>query len=254
VPHVSPGATAMDLVAPPDGGTEVPEQTQPSGERSFVRVIPDDGVQAEAAAAWARELGVLRTAAVSSGTDFGDQMTEEFAEEAAGLGIDVETFDLGDELPKGVELVYLGVEGVGQLRIGLPPLGSPDPPLMSSDALLDLNLTSEILLTASAQSPDQLPPAGQDFVTAFEDEYGRAPGPYAAYAYEAMALVLDAIERAGADAEDRRAVLDELLATRERESVLGTYSITPLGNTTLETIAGYRIEESELVFDEPLEP
>jgi branched-chain amino acid transport system substrate-binding protein len=254
VPQVSPGATALDLVAPPDGSAEVPDAVQPSGERTFLRVIPDDGVQAEAAAAWARGLGVRRAAAVSSGTTFGDRMTEEFAEEAAGLGIDVRRSEVGDELPDGLELVYLGVEGVGQRRIDLPPVGSPDPPLMSSDALLDVGLAGEILLTASAQSPEQLPPAGQDFAAAFEREYGRPPGPYAAYGYEAMALVLDAIERAGSGAEDRRAVLDELLATRDRDSVIGTYSITAIGNTTLDAIAGYRLRDGEPVFDRPLAP
>jgi hypothetical protein len=78
--------------------------------------------------------------------------------------------------------------------------------------------------------------------------------PFALYGYEAMALVLDAIERAGDEAEDRRAVRDELLATTDRDSVLGTYSITPLGNTTLEELAGYRIRDGELVFDRSLEP
>ena len=123
---------------------------------------------------------------------------------------------------------------------------------MSSDALAGERALPDFLMTASAQDPEQLPPPGQDFAASFDSEYDRAPGPYAAYGYEAMALVLDAIERAGGEAEDRSAVLDELLATADRDSVLGTYSITAIGNTTLDAIAGYRVRDGQPVFDEPL--
>ena len=51
------------------------------------------------------------------------------------------------------------------------------------------------LATSAALDPSQLPAAGQRFAAAFEDAYGRAPGRYAAYGYEAMALVLD-VDRA----------------------------------------------------------
>ena len=84
MPQVSPGATAIDLAAPPDGGTEVPDDAQPTGERTFLRVIPDDRVQAEAAAEWARELGARAVAVVTDGSQFGDLMAEEFSEAARG--------------------------------------------------------------------------------------------------------------------------------------------------------------------------
>jgi branched-chain amino acid transport system substrate-binding protein len=253
VPQVSPGATAIDLAAPPDGGTEVPEDVQSTGERTFLRVIPDDKVQAEAAAAWARKLGAERVAVVSDGSAFGDQITEEFAEAAAALGIGAEESRPDEEPASGIELIYLGLDRVDEgLSLDLSEAGSTDPPLMSSDALAGERALPDFLMTASAQDPEQLPAPGQDFAAAFESEYDRAPGPYAAYGYEAMALVLDAIERAGGEAEDRSAVLDELLATADRDSVLGTYSITAIGNTTLDAIAGYRVRDGQPVFDEPL--
>jgi branched-chain amino acid transport system substrate-binding protein len=274
LPQVSAASTALDLVGPPEGGTEVPELVQPSGERSFVRVIPDDGVQAEAAAAWARQLGMRRAAAVSDSSELGDQMVEEFAEAASGLGIDVVESGLQGDLPSQSQLIYLAGDGErAGLQLQVVAAG-PGPLLMATDVLLlDADYLADITephrivgftlggeplerrlrLTAAAQAAEQLPPSGQEFAAAFEDEYGRAPGPYAAYGYEAMALVLDAIQRAGEEAEDRRAVLGELLATRDRESVLGTYSITAVGNTTLDAIAGYRIEAGEPVFDRGLE-
>src|SRR5262245_20692240 len=56
--QVSPASTAGDLVSPFPGSKEVPKHVQPSGRRTFGRVIPDDEAQAEAGAAWAKDLGV----------------------------------------------------------------------------------------------------------------------------------------------------------------------------------------------------
>jgi branched-chain amino acid transport system substrate-binding protein len=57
-----------------------------------------------------------------------------------------------------------------------------------------------------------------------------------------MAVVLDAIERAGDGGTDREAVIDAFLDTSDRESVLGTYSIDEVGDTTLNRLTGYRVE------------
>jgi branched-chain amino acid transport system substrate-binding protein len=56
-----------------------------------------------------------------------------------------------------------------------------------------------------------------------------------------MAVVLDSIRRAGDSGTDREAVTDAFFATADRESVLGTYSIDELGDTTLDRMAGYRL-------------
>jgi branched-chain amino acid transport system substrate-binding protein len=66
-----------------------------------------------------------------------------------------------------------------------------------------------------------------------------------------MAVVLDSIERA-AEPDDRSAVIDSFFATEDRESILGTYSIDEVGNTTLDAISGYRVEDGRPVFDSPL--
>jgi branched-chain amino acid transport system substrate-binding protein len=279
VPQISPASTALDLVVDPENPGEPPDELQPSGERTFMRVIPDDGVQADAAAAWARELDARSVLIVEDGSAYGESIAEEFSEQVAAEGISViAERRLPQRKPRGSWLGALRAPGAFDADLVYLAGASPDllpelssgvtlairgrPPIMlASDALLppatrrSLDLFSSFLrFTSSAQDPEQLPPAGEDFASAFRDEYGRAPGLYAAYGYEAMALVLDAIERAGAEAEDRRAVLDVLFATSDRESVLGTYSITAVGNTTLDAIAGYRIEGGEPVFDRALAP
>ena len=64
-----------------------------------------------------------------------------------------------------------------------------------------------------------------------------------------MNLVLDAIERAGDDGNDRQAVIDSVFDTKGRESVLGTYDIDENGDTTLTDYGVYSIEGGELTFD-----
>ena len=58
-------------------------------------------------------------------------------------------------------------------------------------------------------------------------------GPYALYGYEAMSVVLDAIRSAGSRGNDRQAVIERFFAVKNRDSVLGRYSIEADGETTL---------------------
>jgi branched-chain amino acid transport system substrate-binding protein len=57
-------------------------------------------------------------------------------------------------------------------------------------------------------------------------------------------------ERLGADCSDRQAMIDALLATKGRDSVLGTYDIDENGDSTITDYGVYRVQDGELVFDE----
>ena len=67
-----------------------------------------------------------------------------------------------------------------------------------------------------------------------------------------MVLLLDAIKRDAAPTAARsrvRASYKQLLATKNRQSVLGTYSIDANGDTTLTDYGLYKIVNGKLVFD-----
>ena len=66
------------------------------------------------------------------------------------------------------------------------------------------------------------------FVAAYEKEYGEKPNGFAALAYDATNLMLDALERAGE--ADTEKVNDAILATKDFETVTGTVSIDALHN------------------------
>jgi hypothetical protein len=123
---------------------------------------------------------------------------------------------------------------------------------------LDEAVVDRVFITNPTVIPSAYPPAGQQFLDDFRAAYGHEPEPYAIYGYEAMSLVLDAIDRAGEDAAatdaGRAAVVDAVFATRDRESVLGTYDINAYGDTTLTVYGGNVVADGELAFDHVIEP
>jgi branched-chain amino acid transport system substrate-binding protein len=68
-----------------------------------------------------------------------------------------------------------------------------------------------------------------------------------------MAVILDSIRRAGDSGDDREAVVDAFFDTRDRDSVLGTYSIDEVGDTTLDRLAAYSVIAGRPVFGRALQ-
>ena len=235
-------------------GDQVPEDIQPTGERTFGRVIPSDEAQAEAAAGWAKRLGATRVGAVSDGSRFGRR---------DGRGLHGRPPTGLTRRPRcGADLLVLRRHRRRRPRAGQErPRAVPAQTVIASDALIGSPSCAgfpagdfscpEVAgrrprAARRARSPRpprihrscRLPASG--FVRAFRGRYRRAPGRYAAYGYEAMAVVLDSIRRAGDSGDDRDAVVDAFFDTQDRDSVLGTYSIDEVGDTTLDRLAGYR--------------
>lgn len=239
--QVSPASAASDLVSE-FVDSDKPSKFQPGEDRTFGRVIPSDFAQGEAAAAWANELRWTRVGIRDDGSRFGEVLARGFETGAADAQFDLEQGRLG-------AFTYLA----GSRELVEPIRGEPfdtsgGPARMASDAMLAPYASPSptdppLLATAAALDPSQLPPAasgGGGFVTAFEAEYGRAPGRYAAYGYESMALILDSIGRAS-DPADRSSVVTAFFETSDRQSILGAYSIDEVGNTTLSRMGGYEI-------------
>lgn len=86
---------------------------------------------------------------------------------------------------------------------------------------------------------DDYPPAGEDFFESFEEEYGRAPDRYAIYGYEAVGLIVDALDRLekSGQAVNQAAVAASALAIKDRFGPVGHYDVLPSGQTTLYVFA-----------------
>ena len=99
-------------------------------------------------------------------------------------------------------------------------------------------------------------PGGKQFLAAYKAKYGVSdPDPYAIYGYEAMQLGLQTIAKLGANGDNKADVLKALFATKNRNSVLGTYSFNSDGDTTLKSYGLYKVgSNGDPVFDKTLTP
>jgi len=109
------------------------------------------------------------------------------------------------------------------------------------------DVAKKVKLTVATLSPDSYGEAGKKFFADYEAEYGeKNPNPYSIYGFEAMSLTLDAIARSKTG--KREDIVKALFATKDRDSPLGTYSIDPMGDTTLTDYGVYKVENGEQVF------
>ncbi|MGI8460117.1 MAG: ABC transporter substrate-binding protein, partial [Solirubrobacterales bacterium] len=113
--QVSAGSTAVDLAQESSASDDVPDLAQPTGERTFGRVIPNDIKQAGAGAVWADELKIQIPSVIEDGSEFGEVVGDEFNEEAEALGLGIRrAYSLvsGTGDPNAADLIYLAGEEV----------------------------------------------------------------------------------------------------------------------------------------------
>ena len=74
----------------------------------------------------------------------------------------------------------------------------------------------------------------QEFVTAFQEEYGKEPDQFAAQAYDGLYIIAEALKKAGE--ADRDQLRDALAETKDFEGVLGTISFDEVGDVVMDPI------------------
>ena len=282
IAQVSPGNTAVGITSDDPGASPgEPDKYYPTGNRTYARILPKDTYQGAALATLAKEEDCASAYILNDREVYGNGLASnvELSAEKVGLeikgneGIDknaanyrslalkiadsgaecfiysgitannaVQLFkDMAVALPDGA---LLGPEGVGETGFFDPEEGGLPP-----------DVAERVLITIPGLAPEEYPPAGQEFLEAYEAEYGeKNPDRYAVYGYESMSLILDAIERAGADGSDRAAVVEQILATKDREGVFGKYSFDENGDITLTPYGVYRIEDGAMAFERSVEP
>jgi branched-chain amino acid transport system substrate-binding protein len=146
---------------------------------------------------------------------------------------------------KGVQ-VFKDVNAVNPTMKLFGPDGVAESPFASK---LPKSVQKLTYITNPTLDPKLYPPAAQDFFKTFKSKFGKEPEPYAIYGYEAMKVALLAIQNAGDKGNDKQAVIDAFFKIKDRDSVLGKYSIDKGGDTTLSDYGADRVEGGKLVFD-----
>jgi branched-chain amino acid transport system substrate-binding protein len=273
--QVSPSNTALGLTKSGDGAASgEPDKYYPTGKRTYGRVVPIDTIQGAAQAQYMKDEGVTSVYILNDQEVYGLGVAANTKSAAEKLGIKIAGEDgwdgkaanyraLASKIKSsGADAVFTG----GIIDNNAPQLykdlhaAMPDADLFGPDGVATVDFTKEIpadvqaktYLTAPTVSPDELPPAGQKFYKDYEAEYGEPQDqidPYAVYGYEAMDAVLDSIDQ-GKD--DRAAVVKAFFSIKDKDSVLGTYSIDPDGDTTLTTYGAYIAKGGKLVFSKSI--
>jgi branched-chain amino acid transport system substrate-binding protein len=256
--QISPSNTYVGLTRSEGACCGEPARYYPSGSRHYGRVTPPDHTQAHALLAYARDRGRKRIALVHDGEVYGEGLARLVQSRAAAYGIETVTFaPYGRSNARAIARLIrrrkadaMMFGGITQNRAvalwGAVHRRNRKIDLYGPDGVAESSFTERIprssrsrtFITNPTLHPFAYPQAGKDFFNRFQARFGRGPEPYAIYGYEAMALALDALARGG---NTRAGAITALFATRDRASVLGTYSIDENGDTTLADYGGYRV-------------
>jgi DNA-binding SARP family transcriptional activator/ABC-type branched-subunit amino acid transport system substrate-binding protein len=261
---LSPSNTHVGLTRPgPGAGPGEPERLYPTGERTYARIVPDDGVQAAANGLLARRLAIRRLFLLQStlGAPYPEGLVEGVRHAAERLGVPVVGLarwnprarsytslvnGVEEARPDGVFLggALIGNEGrlIRELRAALPRarLLAPDGFAMT-DVLVDSagSAAEGMTMTIAGTPPNALGAGGRRFVAGLAEDLGVTPETYSVYAAQAAEVLLDAIARSDGT---RTSVVRQLFRTRVRGGIVGDFSLTGSGDTTARAIAVYRME------------
>ncbi len=277
IPQISPADGAAGLTTGSAGDFPgEPDKYYPTGTRTFARVVPDDGVEGAAQADLQRSLGCTKTYVLDDGSVYGSDLANVFARDAQRAGLTVAGMQDYDPTATSYASLAASVAAIGADCVFLSAIAEsgaaalttavggalPQANIFASDAVGDgayldsasggipVSLDHRVYVTMAPLVQSAYPPASHSFFSAYQKRYGPVEA-YAIYGYAAMTLMLRAIDRAtdhGRRVADRGKVLTAIFATRNRHSVLGTYSINRTGNTTLRGYGAYRVVRGRLVF------
>ncbi len=267
---VSPGGAAAALTRRDRAVPGSPDRYYPNRDtgRTFGRVIPPDSAEGAALAVWMARLGVRSVYLVDAQEADGVSVAAALRRRLPAAGIRVAGSEsvAPDESDWRDVVAGAGDSGAdtlffaGSAQAGAAALlravrdRAPGLRVFGASALAQpavaarLGPGGEGLRVTSAALPAwRQPRAAARFRAAFRHAYGRAPQPSAAFGYEGMHVVLDAIRRARADGNRRSAVVRAFFATERRDSPLGRYVIDRRGDPVPGTYAGYVVHDRRLV-------
>jgi branched-chain amino acid transport system substrate-binding protein len=276
IPQVSPSNTAQGLTAKGLGSAPgEPDKYYPTGKRTYARVVPRDEIQGGADVQAMKDDGCKKVYIVNDKEVYGQGLATVVQQTAPKDGIQVVGNDGYDPkasnyrslaskiASKGTDCFFgsIIVDNNGTQLFKDVAAGVPNVKMYGPDGVAEATFTDpkqggvpasiapKIKITVATLAQDKYPPAGQKLLKDYQTTYHKKPETYAIYGYEAMSLILDAMKRAGSSANDRAAVNDQIHKTKDKESVLGTYSIDQNGDTSLTDYGLYTIKDGELAFD-----
>jgi branched-chain amino acid transport system substrate-binding protein len=268
IPQVSPANTYVGLTTnEPGSAPGEPQKYYPTGKRTYLRIVPIDSIQAAADLLALKNNGCTKVAVANDKEAYGAGLAKLLELEKGSYGVDI-TSNTGID-PKAPNFrsyaatiksqgadcfIFAGIVSNGGVQItkdvhaALPTAKILGPDGMCTSAWTNAKqggvpASIDPLIQCTVATLDLAAyPGGRQFLNAYKAKYGvSSPDPYAIYGYEAMELGLQTIAKLGPNGDNKADVLKALFATKDRHSVLGTYSFNSDGDTTLKSYGLYRV-------------
>jgi branched-chain amino acid transport system substrate-binding protein len=266
---ISPANTWPGLTKPGKGKPGEPEKYRPSGKVNYTRVVPADDMQGPVGADWSKKLGAEKVYIIHDNEVYGKGIAELYRERAKEIGLKVLGFDgidVNQQEFKALmvrvketnpDLIYFG--GTTQTKAGqiakdiiavgmnakyMVPDGCFEDAFIKAAGAEALN--NRAYVTFGGLPPEKLVGKGAAFVKAYKAKYGGEPEGYAVYGYDAAAVAIEAIKKAGK--KDRNAIREACLAIKNFDGALGKWSFDKNGDTTLKTMSGQVVQDGRFQF------
>lgn len=272
---VSPANTYPGLTKPGTGEGNEPNIYYPNGKRNYARVVPTDILQGSAGANWAKALGAKKVYILDDQELYGKGIADIFEKTAKeqGLqvvgheGIDPKASDYRALMTKikalKPDLIYFGgitQNNLGQLIKDARNIGmeANQVKIMGPDGTFE-----QALIDAAGQDAEgyyatfggvpgkELTGKGKTWYENYKKKYNAEPEAYAAYGYESGSVVMNAINKVCKN--DRAAIRDAAMSTKNFQGVLGTWSFDANGDTSLSTLSGNVVKNGKFEFVTKLE-
>jgi len=271
---ISPANTYPGLTKPGKGEPGEPEKYYPNKVRNYARVVPADDLQGVAGAKWAKLLGAKKVYILNDQELYGKGLADIFEATAKKEGLQV----LGKEgiNPKAPDyralmnkikalnpdLIYFGgitQNNGGQLVKDMRNVGmtADKVKFMGPDGTFEKAIIEAagkdaegIYATFGGLPAQGLTGDGKTWYESYKKKFNAEPEAYAAYGYESAKVVVNAINKACKN--DRVAVRDAVMATKDFKGVLGTWSFDANGDTSLTTLSGNTVKNGKWEFVQAL--
>src|SRR5215475_12815278 len=282
IPQVSPANTYVGLTTNlPGSAPGEPQKYYPTGDRTYLRIVPIDSIQGAADLLAMKQAGCTKVAIANDKEAYGAGLAQLIELEKGFYGVTI-TSNTGID-PKAPNFrsyastikdqgadcfFFAGIVSNGAVQITKDVHSAiPNAKVFGGDGVCTDSYTNATkggipaslypLTECTVATLDLTAyPGGKDFLAAYKAKYGvSSPDPYAIYGYEAMKLGLDTIKQLGAKGDNKADVLNALFAIKARPSVLGTYGFDKNGDTTLKSYGLYKVgSDGEPVFVKTLTP
>src|SRR5215471_3983531 len=221
--------------------------------------------QNESNAALITKLGYKTVAVIHDTTDYGKGHNQYFTDalkKAGGakivgtFGVTADQQDFTAELTQikalNPEVIYfggltpLGVRIRSQMdKLGITAVFDGTSGIVSDAFIQGLGPLAEGVLAFREGAPTEKLPGGKFFMEKYNaQKYDNPPEAYGAFAFAAMDMILDTIEKVG---PDRKKVIAALADVKDRDSIVGKITFDDHGQNTVPVITKYVIQDGKFV-------